>query len=293
MNDRQISRLFWGAKALLIAALLYVAIGAIWGPSEPVLGLKPKAVSGDERASSETDPVPDAQPITDYGIIVDSGLFGVTDQGASPQTVPPESGTGPLRSAETLGLRLVGIVAGGPATSRAVIEDMTTQATCPYKTGDIVASATIQSIESDRVVLIHNGQSKVLHLHAGRTPKSPGLSDTKDASEADPPRPLEAVQQPSPPSARLGYVEDLFRKATIEPYVKNGRTEGLKISGLEQSPLAAIVGLRNGDIVQTVNGQSLDSKQKAFQVLKKARTQSKINMQLLRNGKPKDLSLDL
>jgi general secretion pathway protein C len=88
-------------------------------------------------------------------------------------------------------------------------------------------------------------------------------------------------------------VEDLFRSATIEPYVKNGRTEGLRITGLEQSPLAAIVGLRNGDIVQTVNGQTLDSKQKAFQVLKKARTQSTINMQLLRNGKTKDLSLDL
>ncbi len=293
MNDRQISRLFWGAKALLIAALLYVAIGAIWRPSEPAPGLKPKAVSGDERASSGTDPVPDSQPTTDYGIIVDSGLFGGTDQGASPQTISPEPATGPLRSADTLGLRLVGIVAGSPATSRAVIEDMTTQATCPYKTGDIVASATIQSIESDRVVLIHEGQNKVLYMHAGRPPQKPGPSDTTDASETDPPRPIEAVQQPSPPSARLGYVEDLFRKATIEPYVKNGRTEGLKISGLEQTPLAAIVGLRNGDIVQTVNGQSLDSKQKAFQVLKKARTQSRINMQLLRNGKPKDLSLDL
>lgn len=295
MNDRQISRLFWGAKALLIAALLYVAIGAIWRPAESGGGLKPKAVSGDERTSSRSELPPAPQPITDYETIIASSLFGVPDQGTVSQTVPPASATGPLRSAEALGLRLVGVVAGGPTTSRAIIEDMATQATCPYKTGDIIAAATIQSIESDRVILIHNGQSKVLYLQAGRAAKSQGPFGPNDVreSQADVPRTIEAVQQPSPPSVRLGYVEDLFRKATIEPYIKDGRTEGLKISGLEQSPLAAIVGLRNGDIVQAVNGQSLDSKQKAFQVLKKARSQSKISMQLLRNGKPKDLSLDL
>ncbi len=292
MNDRQISRLFWGAKALLVAALLYVAIEAIWRPSEPAPGLKPKAVSGGERVSNETGRAPDSQPVADYSVIVESGLFGATDQtNASPTLSSPPAG--PLRSAEALGLRLVGIVAGGPATSRAIIEDMATQATSPYRIGDVIASATIQSIESDRVVLIHNGQSKVLVLHAGRAAKGPAPFDANNVGQANPQRPLEAVQPPSAPSARLGYVEDLFRSATIEPYVKNGRTEGLRITGLEQSPLAAIVGLRNGDIVQTVNGQSLDSKQKAFQVLKKARTQSTINMQLLRNGKTKDLSLDL
>jgi type II secretory pathway component PulC len=57
--------------------------------------------------------------------------------------------------------------------------------------------------------------------------------------------------------------------------------------------LANLFGLRNGDIVQTVNGQNLNSKQKAFQVLKKARTQSNISLQLLRDGKAKELSFDL
>ena len=67
----------------------------------------------------------------------------------------------------------------------------------------------------------------------------------------------------------------------------------MKITGLDQSPLAALVGLRDGDVVQTVNGQDLDSKQKAFQILKKARTQSKIDIHVLRNGKAKNLSFDL
>ena len=83
----------------------------------------------------------------------------------------------------------------------------------------------------------------------------------------------------------------LFRQAIVEPYVEKGQTEGLRISGLEKIPDAALLGLRNGDIVQSVNGQSLTSKQKAFQVLQKARTQSQVSLQLSREGKITELSL--
>jgi type II secretory pathway component PulC len=88
-------------------------------------------------------------------------------------------------------------------------------------------------------------------------------------------------------------VAEVFRQATIEPYVKNYRTEGLTISGLEKIPMAERFGLQNGDVVQSINGQQLTSKQKAFQVLMKARTQSKVDIQLLRNGQRKGLSFDL
>jgi type II secretory pathway component PulC len=67
----------------------------------------------------------------------------------------------------------------------------------------------------------------------------------------------------------------------------------LRITGLDQIPLAEAFGLKNGDIVQAVNGQQLTSKQKAFQILQKAKTQSKVNIRILRDGKSKDLSFNL
>ena len=94
-------------------------------------------------------------------------------------------------------------------------------------------------------------------------------------------------------SDQAGYVTDIFRKATIEPYVKNDQTEGLKITGLENIPMAEMFGFKNGDIVQSVNGQQLTSKQKAFQVLMKAKTQSSIDIRLLRDGQSKNLSFKL
>ncbi len=293
MNDRQKSRLFWAVKALLIAVLLYVAIGAIWSPSEPAPGLKPKAVSGDERIADETGLSPVPREATDYSTIVDSGIFGATEETPLPVVSSPRPETRVSKPAEPLPLRLGGIVAGSPETSRAIIEDTNTGVSGPYKIGDVVASATIESIESDRVVLTRDGQTSVLTVQPGRSEKESARPVAARETNIEAPRAVETVMPPSKPSSRLGYMEDLFRSATIEPYVKNGHTEGLKISDLDQGPLASLVGLRDGDVVQNVNGQNLDSKQKAFQVLKKARTQPKINIRLLRNGKTKDLSFDL
>lgn len=291
MNDRQMAKLFWTVKAALVAVLLYLAVEAVIAPFQLDTGLKPKAVAGDERPQEVTTTSPSPQTPKDYSVILDNDVFGGTGQAAESDGASVETPTATvLPSAEKLGLRLQGIVAGGPITSRAIIEDTTTKLAVPYKIGDRVGPATIESIEPEQVILLHGGRKAVLRMHVGTTgANQPPTEKLKAAT----PEPVAADQQLPQPSVRLGYVEELFRQATIKPYVKEGQTKGLRISGLEETPLTKLFGLRNDDVVQTLNGQDLNSKQKAFQVLKKARTQPKIDLQLLRDGKTKELSFDL
>lgn len=287
MNDRQISRLFLAIKALLVGGLLYVGVGAVITPFQPGIVGAPNATSAGERVPGTGSDLLEPEKPVDYSLIVANDIFAGPNRGLAPQ-VPAE---GPridssMLMAEELGLKLVGAIAGGQLASRAIIENTKTKEASPYKIGDVVASATIESIEADKVVLLYNGQRRVLRMQAGTlTPMAsqPGPQENPSA---------EAVVK-NVESDRFGYVEDLFREATFEPYIEDGRTEGLKITGLEKIPLAAAVGLRNGDVVRAVNGQRLNSKQKAVQVLRKARTQPQLNMELLRNGKTKELSFNL
>jgi len=53
------------------------------------------------------------------------------------------------------------------------------------------------------------------------------------------------------------------------------------------------LGLKNGDIIRTVNGHRLTSKQKAYQIFKKARSQAAMNIELLRDNETKTLSFSL
>jgi type II secretion system protein C len=296
MNDKQMSKLFWVVKGTLVAVLLYVAVETIITPFQFGAGLKPKAVAGEERLPHQAAIDPEPQTPPDYSVILDNDVFGGGGYDVEPSATPATTESVPaaaLPSAEKLGLQLQGVVAGGPLTSRAIIQDTETKVSAPYRVGDKVASATIESIQSDRVVLLHRGRKAVLQMHVGTSPESPAPAKAKDKPTGAAQKPAAAAPQSPQPSARMGYVEELFHNATIEPYVRDGQTEGLRITGLKETPLTKLFGLQNGDIVQSVNGQNLNSKQKAFQVLKKARTQPSIDLRLLRDKETKELSFDL
>lgn len=294
MNEKHASRLFWAVKALLVAILLYVAVAVIVTPLHLGRALKPHSASGNDRTADTSLARPPTRAPADVSTILEKDLFSGPGPAQPSSRIVETNPAEALSTEQELGLRLIGAIAGDPSASRAVIQSIATGAARPYKVGDVIASATIESIDPDRVVLRLEGRRKVLRLHGGPVIASKSQPPATQAQSAP------ASQKPSPAAGqnlrdlpKMAYVEDVLRKAKIEPYVQNGRTEGLKITGMENMPLVGMLGLQNGDVIQTVNGQNLTNKQKAFQVLQKAKTQSQLHIQLLRDGKTRELSFDL
>ncbi|MCL5282438.1 MAG: PDZ domain-containing protein [Planctomycetes bacterium] len=295
MDEKRFITILWIAKAALVAVLLYVGVGVVVNRMRLNAMFDPDTASGELRVA-ETQAAPtDTHSPSDYEAIVQRNLFSDADTAAARQ---PDANRAPavpsVPSADDLGLRLVGTIAGGPAASRAIIQSTKSSTSDFYRIGDIVASATVEAIQRGEVVLRCQGRILVLKQCSGTT-----VNKGQQKTEAAVPnvdnrsQPLPVATAPSSESSRTGSMSEIFRKATIEPYVKNDRTEGLKITGLDRIPLAEAFGFKNGDIVQTVNGQQLTSKQKAFQVLQKARTQPRVDIRILRDGKSKELSFDL
>ncbi len=287
MNEKRFIRVFWLIKASLIVAVAYGGLRAITGHLH-IEPFDPGAVSGDERAFDAEPAADETQSPSDYGEILRGNLFSGTDD--TPDAGRPQA-LDALPSAEDLGLRLVGTIAGGPAVSRANIQNIKANTTGVYKIGDAIGAATVEAIQQDAVVLRHEGRQLILRQHTGTTggEGQPADKTQKQTEEQASP----AGERSALPPVKTDYMAEVFRKATVEPYVKNQRTEGLRITGLDKIPMAGMFGFKDGDVIRSVNGQQLTSKQKAFQVLMKARTQSKVDVELLRNGKSKDLSFDL
>ncbi len=103
------------------------------------------------------------------------------------------------------------------------------------------------------------------------------------------------TQQRSPGivPAKFNGIETILTEAVIDCYAPDGETQGLRITGLENIPMAKKLGLKNGDVICAVNGQRLTGKKKAYQVFQKAKTQPAITFELLRDNKTKRLSFDL
>jgi type II secretion system protein C len=291
MNEKRFITFMWAVKALLVMVLLYIGFQALTSRLHFGTALIPAAASGDEQTDPEQGETPQTSS-PDYSAIVQRNLFTGSERPLPPTSARRSEILDAMPSAEELGLRLIGVLAGSPAVSRAIIQNTQNNTTNLYKINEVVASATIESIQRDAVVLRYQGQQLVLRQRSGTGSKGSDVTTpkTEKPTATEPPRPQGRVP---PLSTQARYVEEVFHNITIEPCVKNNQTLGLKVSGLEKVPLAEMFGFKNGDIIQTINGQQLNNKQKAFQVLMKAKTQSRLDIQLLRNGKSKNLSFDI
>ncbi len=233
----------------------------------------------------------------DYSLIAKQDIFGNSATSLNiDKPSQDDNGTSQVISTEEeLGIALLGTVAGDPEISRAIIKDLESNVLSLCKTGDKVATASIESIEKDAVVLIHHGQKKVLNL-GNREYNSHDTDNTKTALAKKATR---VVESNPPVKSHTTFIDNLrntaimLPKAVIKPYAINDQVEGLKITGLENIKEAGNIGLKNGDVIRTVNGHRLVDKQKAYQISMKARTQATLNVELLRNNNIKTFSFSL
>jgi len=289
-------------KLALVLILCYVVITTVLMPQHTGEIFEPSPAVGTDNITAVGPTSSLEAPVEDYSAIVEQDIFGSSSR--TKKSLLGDNGVGPALSAEEeLGIVLLGTVAGSPEISRAIIKDIKTNELSLYKTGDTVATAHIESIEKDVVVLLHQGQRKILDLGTRESAARYPVDKQHDADNAQAALSNNAVQavETNPPSqfhtsagAKLrDDIEIMLTKAVIEPYTIDGQVEGLKITGLENIRGAEELGLKNGDIIRAVNGHRLTSKQKAYQIFKKARSQAAANIELLRGNENKTLSFPL
>jgi type II secretion system protein C len=259
----------------------------------------PASAVGTENVSANRAENPAETVVEDYSVIVAQNIFGVTDvSNLEDKSSELDKFDGVVRLAEEeLNLELVGTVCGNTAVSRAIIINTKTKLLGMYKTGQNIGDARIKSIEENAIILLHNGQRKMLMLNrTGRDNKNntqvltpAAISET--SKSASPVLPVKQSLDETP--TKIAHLEAILTKATIEPYLVDDQVEGLRITDLETIPMAKAFGLKEGDIIRQVNGHRLVSKQKAFQVFKKARSEATMSLELLSGGETKELSFTL
>jgi len=279
-------------NAALGLLLSFLLIKTLFQHSPITTDLPPQTAQG-----IPANPAADAAPAPPEDPMVTLPPLGLFKTAEGPAALPPEEPV-PAAGSEDLGLDLCGTIAGSPRVAQAVIRDREKKTADIYRIDDEVAGARIVRIERNRVVLRRQNQTYVLTGKASygaaaesNRPAGAGEDTRKTAGPAETAT-VPADIEPENNSQAQAF-ENILNVAKIEPFVENGQVKGLRIDGVEQEPMAQILGLRNGDVITTINGQLLTDKQKAFQVYKKVRSQPQLEMELLRDKKTKQISLAL
>jgi type II secretory pathway component PulC len=232
------------------------------------------------------------KPRAEYERIVTSGLFGSAGKAAQEK---PAAAPAPVEEETKLRLKLCGTSATKPRDlfASAIILNEEKNQTGTYCVGqEVVDKVTLEEVWQRKVILLNKGANRREVLRSE--------PDTKEGAGggAGPTTP-----QPKLTTGAGGNRVTLKKQEIVQDLVTNyadivtqikpelyhdaeGKVAGLTASNLESIPIAQKLGVKNGDVLQTVNNEVIDSEEKIMELVNKYRNSSTFRIGLLRDGKP-------
>ena len=268
-----------------VSLLLVIAIG--WQIARIIWMLVPAPATGDVIEAPVNLPVATAPTgsSADVQAIAANHMFGVAseeDTTAAPILVADDN----LSDTRLTNLVLKGTIASAiPEFSVAVIADGNAEQQV-YIIGDRVTSgASLHAVYADRVVLNENGALTNLRLPsdfpAASAPVRRATSTTRRGTQN--PNSLQNVV-----TQNLTKLTDVIRPT---PYLVNGQQAGYRVYPGRNREQFAALGLRPGDLIKDIEGQSLTDPTQAMQIFQSLGTAEQVSVTIERNGQPQTIVL--
>lgn len=201
-------------------------------------------------------------------------------------------------------LRLVGsvMIPGYPEWSYAAIAGRTDGKTMLYREGSSIDNSLVLAVRSSRVVVSGSGGACELLMFgeeesgavskpaAKPKPTKPisgrnaGLTDEELDEGIEKISDTKYVIQRSLVDKALANQGSLMKTARVIPHDENGRVVGVKLYGIRRTSLLGRLGVRNGDMLRTINGFDMTSPDTALQAYSVLRTANKLTLAVKRQN---------
>jgi general secretion pathway protein C len=234
----------------------------------------------------------------DFIIVTDRNLFGSQEKASSEVKAEELGNIAPT----TLKVTLLGTVSGDQQNSRAVIEDAVIKTQGLYKVGDSIQDAVIKMILRGKVVFRIGDKDEMLSMEEPSSKEEQKAPIMPGPMAGQMPRQL--FQQPPEMAATITVnrsdmaepvndINQVLSSVRIQPHFKNGQADGLAISSIRRGGIFSKLGLRNGDIIQNVNGNALDSPHDILSLYESLKTGDRASIQIIRMGRQKTINYTL
>jgi general secretion pathway protein C len=232
-------------------------------------------------------------PATDTRAILKRNIFDSAAATRVTESAPSLSGA---ITPSTLPLELMGtIVFENPRYSVALIKDRGSNQHAYYGVGESVSSARLRQVERFRVILENQGRLESLDLKAAASKldlsplrpttsaaPSPSRSQVTDFEEIGPNRFL--VPQSYLDEALQNFNVILTQARMVPNLTPDNRTDGFRVFAIKPDSIFEKMGMKDQDIIKRVNGQDMDSFEKATGLFGALRNEKTISIDIMRNG---------
>jgi len=225
-----------------------------------------------------------------YEAITRRNLFNtITDDGPVPEKIDVET----LKQTK-LNLKLWGTVTGSAEAPYAVIEEKGKRKQNLFRVGDVVQNASIKIILREKVVLAVDGKDEVLEMEkvsartsskrplATRGPGAPGSAPVQTRAKSGE---RQIALNRGEMETAMQNVNELMRRVRIRPHFSNGKPDGLSFTGIRPNSILRKMGLRNGDVITSVNEQSVENVTDAAGLFQQFSDADGLSLKIKRRGR--------
>jgi general secretion pathway protein C len=172
------------------------------------------------------------------------------------------------------------------------------------KIGDV---AVLKRIEPERVYIVNTSENRIEYIGLNEPPEKGGAAPSP-AKPAD----VAKVDDGAPAAKDLGAgivkvsdtnfkvprstvdealnsLADLATQARIVPAFEGGKPVGFKLFSIKPNSLYSKIGLKNGDVINRINGYEINSPEKGLEIYGKLKDSQAITVDVKRRGKPTTL----
>jgi len=279
---------------LAIGALALIAADLV---SFKISGLYPR--SG-QKSAAQPAPAFAAEDLQSFAPILEQGLFGKASQGklTAISQVPAAQAAAAAPPPSAGDLTLLGTAVGSFRETFALVLKGSSHEERVFRLGETVFSAgPLVSVKKDVAeILISGKRVKIL------TPNAVAAEASASAAAPAPP----AAGGLAAPAGAGNYVIDqralnaaldnigqAMTDARLLPSVKDGKVEGFRASEVKPQGIFGTIGIKNGDVLLRMNDFPIDSPEKAIQSFASLKGQSRIKLDLIRDGQPTTFNYDI
>ena len=275
------------ARGLLVAAsacgaaLVIGAAAKFWLEPSATTGMRGGArAKADARATARQGPL-------DYTVIFERNLFGsepISDTAAATPGAKDE-----------LLLRGTADFAG---RGYAVLEDPDSGKQGIFEVGELIFDGPkLVAVDPPTATILRGNRRIVLEI-AESEPTSP-KGDSSEGAAAGTGSSIRQVGDNRYVVDRGEVDHSIENLSTVVtqmravPYLKDGKSVGFRVFNIRPGSLFEHMGLKNGDIIQAVNGSELDDPSRALALLDEVQTSDEIRIDLLRDDHPNTLTYSI
>jgi general secretion pathway protein C len=290
---------------LLIAILAYFLALSV---NDVILGRVADGASAHLSSPIGAEPsAPVARPRAYYDAISRRDIFNLVPVVEAPAEV-----------ATNLHIKLLGTSMLTLSQPFIIVEDDNDHEQSLYRMGDEIPDAgKLVGVYKDHAIILHQGRRTKLEMPADQNgaPTAPpmyaprpfgrpfglpgrgiggflrGRSGQNGVRQIDP---NSYVLDRSTLNNNLSNMAALFTQVRAIPNLgADGQSNGFKLSEIQPDSLFQQIGLRDGDVLTGVSGQSVSDPTKAMELLTTLRNQSSISLTVIRGGQPVQLQYNI